>query len=247
MRFPTKTISYRIDNCPLQKKGDMNAAFNILENRTSLTFYPVLDDEQIYVTCDSKAKIEGGMFIAGEGGPTNITSTINFNVILNGKILLIKDSRCSEPNVAIHELLHVLGFKHSNNKNNIMYNYSDCGQTIGQDSIDLIDNIYDVPDYPDLAIENVSAVMNGKYLDANISIRNNGLRRSSPAKLIISADDKVVKEFDVKGIEIGYGTIITLSNVWISKISIDELNFLIESDFKELEKSNNQIKLKIKK
>ena len=59
--------------------------------------------------------IREGKFIAGEGGPTNITVSGKYNVITHGSILLIRESRCSIPTIAIHELLHVLGFKHSNN------------------------------------------------------------------------------------------------------------------------------------
>ena len=65
--------------------------------------------------------------------------------------------------------------------------------------------------------------MHGKYLDENISIRNNGLSASGKAKLIIYADEKNVKEFDLDSMEIGYGTTISLRNIWIPKINIFEL------------------------
>ena len=59
-----------------------------------------------------------GLFIAGEGGPSNITKSGDFSVITHGSILLIKESKCERPNIAIHELLHALGFDHSENPNN---------------------------------------------------------------------------------------------------------------------------------
>ncbi|MEX2017229.1 MAG: hypothetical protein WD876_02045, partial [Candidatus Pacearchaeota archaeon] len=71
MRFPTPDISYRIDDCPLGKKEDMQRAFEIVDEKTILSFYPASnsEEEDIYVTCDSGSKIEGRFFIAGEGGP----------------------------------------------------------------------------------------------------------------------------------------------------------------------------------
>ena len=41
MRYPSKEISYRIDDCPLKKKDDIERAFDILENETFLSFSPV--------------------------------------------------------------------------------------------------------------------------------------------------------------------------------------------------------------
>ena len=247
MRFPMSRISYKIGNCPLQKKDDMLRAFDIISEKTTLSFYEVNNNEEISVFCDSKVKIEEGLFIAGEGGPTNITKAGEFNIITKGKILLIKQSSCPNPNVAIHELLHVLGFGHTKDPNDIMYPISNCGQTIGSDKINLLNLLYSVPSYPDLVFENVSAVMHGKYLDVNMSVRNNGLQDSIKSEIKIYADDKFVKEVEISALEIGHGRIISLTNVWITKISITKLKFVIEYNLEELKKENNKILLEIKK
>ena len=165
MRFPSRRISYRIFDCTLQKEDEMESAFELISNTTILDFYPVQDSEEISITCDSQNKIEEGLFIAGEGGPTNITVAGEFNAIFHGNILLIRQSNCQRPNVAIHELLHVLGFKHSNNPENIMYYLSRCDQVIGEDTVALINEIYSYPSYPDLVFEEVSAKMEGRFLD----------------------------------------------------------------------------------
>jgi len=246
MRYPNSRISYQIYDCPLQKENDMERAFEIISEGSILDFYPVDSDEQISVTCDSKNKMEEGLFIAGEGGPTNITRAGNFNVILHGSILLIRDSKCETPNIAIHELLHTLGFGHSENQNNVMYPITKCGQTIGEDIFQLIDELYSFPSYEDLVFENVSAVMHGRYLNVNMSVRNNGLRSSEKSKIIISADDKFVKEIDLDSLKIGYGRRISLENVWVSQINVEELEFFIDYNLTELEKKNNKIILKIK-
>lgn len=246
MRFADGNISYKIFSCPIQKENDMIGAFEIVANKTILNFYPVDFNEEISVRCDDDLRIEGGLFIAGEGGPTNITKTNNFNVILNGKILLLRESDCERPNVAIHELFHVLGFKHSSNPGNIMYNYSKCEQTIGDDNIILLNDLYSFPSYPDLSFEDAAASMHGRYLDTNVSIRNNGLKKSGEAKIILSADDKMIKEIDLKPLEIGYGITISLTNVFVNKFSVGEITFEIESDFSELNLENNKINLVVK-
>ncbi len=247
MRYSDPKISYRILDCTLQKRYNIERAFEMISNTTSLSFYEVEFNEEIFATCDSRNKIEGELFIAGEGGPVNITKTENFNVILKGEILLIKESKCEKPNIALHELFHSLGFDHSPNPSSIMYNTSKCNQNIGQDIVDKINELYSSPSYPDLTFENVSAIMHGKYLDTNITIRNHGLKDSEKTKLIISSGEKIIKETEIDSLKIGYGITMSLNNILVSKINIQELKFLIDSNFSELKKNNNEIKLEIKK
>ena len=247
MRYPGSEISYKIYDCPLQKENDMQGAFEIISNASILDFYSVDYDEEISVTCDSRNRMEGGLFIAGEGGPTNITKAGKFNVILHGKVLLIRESKCERPNIALHELLHALGFDHSDNPKNIMYYLTGCGRVIGQDQIDLINNLYSIPSYADLTFENVSAIMHGRYLNVNMTLRNNGLKDSEEFKVGIYTDKKLVKEVEVNILKIGGGMLITLDNVWVKKINVEELEFFIDSNFSELEKNNNRIILEIRK
>ncbi len=246
MRYQDSEISYRIEDCSLKKTNDMEQAFEIISNLSVLEFYPVDFGEKISVTCDEKTRIEEGLFIAGEGGPTNITKSGNFYVISKGKILLIKDSKCRNPNIALHELLHALGFDHSENSDNIMFYLSKCEQVIGQDQINLINEIYSVQSYPDIVIENVSAVMNGRYLDVNLSIRNNGLADSEEMELLIYADQEFIKEIELDALKIGHGKLLMLTHVWIKKINVNEIEFVINSSFDEPEKNNNRIKIGIK-
>ena len=53
MRYPDSRISYRISNCTLQKKAEMESAISIIENKTVLQFYPVSSGEEVTITCDS--------------------------------------------------------------------------------------------------------------------------------------------------------------------------------------------------
>jgi len=245
LRYSDSRISYKIYDCPLQKRNDMEKALEIISDSSVLRFDSVGEGEKISVTCDSKNKMEDGLFIAGEGGPVNITKGDKFNVILKGKILLIKDSTCGSPNIALHELLHALGFNHSENSNNIMYPISKCKQTIGEDVFDLINKLYLTPSLPDLVFKDVSAVMRGKYLDVNMSIKNNGLKDSGKANVLIYADDKIVKEMELDVLKIGYERKITLGNLWVSQIKVSKLDFVVDAGFPELEKNNNRISLEV--
>ena len=240
MRYESREISYKIsDACPLKKKNDMQEAFDIISNITVLQFYPVIYGEEISVSCSNDNIVEGNAFVGGEGGVTNVTIAGNYNLISKGEILLLRDSDCPRPNIAIHELLHALGFAHSQNQNNIMYPTSDCDQTVGDDIPFLINQLYSVNPEPDLTFDNISAIMHGKYLDVNISLRNVGLADASSSVIEISADGKEIKKIDVSPLQTGYGDILTITNLWINKITVNELEFTILTNDTELDKSNN--------
>lgn len=247
MRFPSPIISYKILNCPFSKQNNMEYAFDVMESMTPLRFYPVNETEQILITCEERMKVDEGLFIAGEGGPTNITATEEFSVIFGGEILLLKESKCPIPNIALHELFHVLGFNHSSNPANIMYHLSKCEQEISGDMIKLINQLYSVPNYPDLKIENASATITSKFLNLNATISNVGLGDAEAFNLSIYSDGEIIKEIIMDSIKIGYGNFINIKNIWISKADVSELELIIKTNFTEINKENNNIKLEIKK
>jgi len=246
LRYSESRISYKIEDCTLQKADEMRNAFKQIEDVTILSFYPAEINEEISITCESRTRFEGELFVAGEGGPTNITQAGDFNVIHNGGIILLRDSRCEKPNVAIHELLHALGFDHSKNPENVMYEVSRCGQEIGQDTINIINELYSIPSLPDLSFENASASMKGRYLDVTMVVRNNGLKNSESAKIIVYADDKSIKELEIEALPIGSGKLITFTNIFVAQTSVDEIKLSIDYNPEELKKENNIISLKVK-
>ena len=244
MRFPTSNISYKIDNdCSLTKKRDMKVAFEMLANETDLSFYPVLRNEEITVSCQERNRMDGDLYIAGEGGPTNITDSNLFKVILHGNILLLRDSNCERPNVGVHELLHVLGFNHSTNKNNIMYPISNCKQTIGKEIPQLIDDLYSYPTKQDLTFGKSSASIDGRYLDLNFSVMNQGLKKSEKTVVDVYADNKKIKEFELNPIDIGGGIEIRVNNILLTKAKIENLSLSIPESNAELSNSNNEVLL----
>lgn len=249
MRFPKKEISYNITDCPLQKEYDMKRAFETVSNLTILRFYPTNNPSEISVTCEERQRQDpkNGFFIAGEGGPANITNTTNFNVIIRGEVLLIRNSGCPNPNVGIHELFHALGFKHSPNPGSIMYEVTSCGQQIGSDLVNEVNRLYSIPSYADLAIENASAIMHGKYLDANVTVRNHGLSKTANSTLAVYADGKKISEISINELKIGFGTEISFRNLVVLQLNTKEIEFSLDYQGNELEKGNNKIKMEIKK
>jgi len=246
MRYPEKDISYKITDCPVAKLDEMRRAFDIIEAATILNFYENDFDEMITVTCDSSIRTTGRAFIAGEGGVNNVTSSGEFNVIAKGQVLLLRESKCADPIVGTHELFHALGFDHSENPNNIMYSTVKCSQEISQDMINHINWLYSFPKVPDLLVENASASMQGKYLSLSVTIKNHGLTDSHPSKMAIYADGKQIKDFDVESISVGEGKIITLTNILVAQLSVDEIDVRLQSDYEEMNKDNNIVVLKIK-
>ena len=244
MRFLDSRISYKISDCSIKKIEDMKDAFNLITEKTSMLFYEVNENEEINVTCSEKVKVNEGLFIAGEGGPTKVIQTDKFNVILQGDILLLKDSSCINPNVAIHELLHVLGFDHSENQNNIMYFVSKCDQTIGDDIVNLLNQLYSIKPYPDLTLSNITANIKGNYLNTEFYVKNNGLKTSESGTVIIYGDDKIIKSIDLKPLEIGSSLKITLDNAQASR-NTKVLKFTIKYDYEEIDKLNNEIVLQV--
>lgn len=251
LRFPSSDISYKISSeCSLSKSSDMEKAFSELSQSTILRFFPADNNEEILITCSNQIKPEGnGLFVAGEGGPTKVIAENKFNVILTGEILLLSEPVCNIPLVSLHELLHVLGFQHSTNSRNIMYSITNpsCSQILGEDIPTLLNQIYSYPSLPDLELQNISADMHGRYLNINMTIMNEGLADAQQSSIEIYADGNLIKEFDVEGIKLGEGEIITLTSIFVAQINVNQLEIVTTYNFDELEKDNNKIKLTIKR
>lgn len=245
MRYRDSKISYKISDCPLKKLDEMKRSIEFIEDKTILKFYEVESNEEISITCSDEVKSEGKMFIAGEGGVKKVVVSEHFNIILEGQVLLLRESRCPKPIVGTHELLHALGFDHSDNPNNIMYPKVNCNQIFGEDLINKINYLYSFPSLPDLSIENVSASLKARYLDIEITLKNNGLSDSNDSLIVISSNKKIIKEIEIESIPIGSGKMISFSNLFVPRINIEKIEIEIIYNEKELDKENNKIILEI--
>ena len=241
MRYKDRTISYSIENaCPDSKKTDVARAFNIISGKTILEFYQSENGEiQIYCSELAPRPEERNHFIAGEGGPSKTINTTLFSVILLGKISLYRNEKCSTPNIAVHEILHSLGFDHNNNKDSILYPITSCDQQIDQYIIDEINKLYAYDSLPDLAIASADASKTGRMLDFEVHIYNIGLANATAPKLEVYANDKLAKEVELDNFDIGTRIRITITNI-ILPASANKITFYINAREEELSKENNR-------
>ena len=257
MKFNHNRISYKINlDCSQDKKDNMIAAFNELsKNVNNLEFYPSFDNYDIEIICDkeNQVDIDEKHFVAGEGGAKEIIQTGKYNIINQGLILLyessdIKTLNCNYPSVELHELLHVFGFEHSENKNSIMYPYLDSCRQVLDDSITiLLDKLYSKENLPDLYFENVSAVLNkcglGSCLDFNLTIRNSGSINAENVSFSVLDDGKLVQTRKVGAgfLEYGSGIFIEVKNFKLLHRNPSEVMFVLDYDgiIQELDEDNN--------
>lgn len=246
LRYKDKEIEYKFDKlCDDKKQQDVLRAFSILSNRTDLIFKSFLNESELLIYCSEIAPEpdQEDHFIAGEGGPTEIINASRYYVIKSGKISLFRDDKCSKPNIALHEILHALGFDHLPNKESIMYPVTDCRQQIDNEIIREINRLYSEKSYPDIVVLEASANRTGRYLSFSLTVANYGLEDANDVNLSVYADDKLVKSFDLDEIPIGRKKIFTVNNLKVQK-SLSSLEFGAYQDpFNDLNEKDNDINL----
>lgn len=245
MRFPDKRISYGFaDDCDDLKKANVRESFSILDEASIIEFYEGSRNGGIEVYCSQMApkSEDKGHFVAGEGGPTKILNASVFYIIQQAQIELYRDEKCETPHVAIHEILHALGFDHNNNEKSILYPITSCEQEIDSQIINTINNLYSVKSLPDIAISKVDVNKTGRYLNFEITLSNYGLKDYENSILTISDNSEKIGEYNIDKIEIGHAKIFTVTNQKISN-SAQSVIFEIKSDVSkdELNIDNNRV------
>ena len=245
MRYTDRHISYSISSvCDDSRKSSMEEAFVTIADLTTLTFYPApASTAQINVLCSDVAPEanEKDHFVAGEGGPSEVLNSSLYSVILKGKIALYRPDKCHSSKIAIHELLHALGFDHNRNPKSIMYPTLSCDQEIDPQLITDIKNLYATDALPELSVYDVKASKGGKYLNFDISVMNGGLVDASAVTLSVYADTTFIKDFELSTIEIGARKILNVENLKIPA-SATKISFVVDknNDIPELIEDNNK-------
>jgi len=246
VRFISPNISYFIDDsCLNGKVNDINKAFEIISEETILDFYRVPENGEIKINCFDKELGEGEFYhddfhLVGTASPTNVLNTSKYFVIFEGKVNLYGSEDCEEPIYAIHEIFHVLGFKHSNNRESILYPVLYCDQKILDEIKEDISRNYADPIYPDLTFSKINIETSGNYLYASVSIINQGLKDSENVSLGVYVGDKRVFDFDVGEFEIGSVKVVNLDRIRLPNTNSEIYVVLdYENKIQEINKSNN--------
>jgi hypothetical protein len=250
LRFDHTEISYFIqDSCGENRKDSMKEAFDIFHGVMEIVSFEPARNKQladILVECsETSEELGDNIYAAGEGGPSKIINTTHYNIIEKGKISLYRNTGCASPVVEIHELCHVFGFDHVDDKRSIMYNISNCDQKITQDMVDLIKDLYSVEPLPDVRIADLVAVKKGKYLDFNISVLNEGLKDIGEIDVTIVFEEKVVKEFNLGSLEKGFRRTLHVTNVKLPSRNAQAVDFYLDyrEAYEELDEEDNHAQM----
>ena len=249
MRFRDSKITYTIEKtCSFDKTTSIYSALDTIMDKTIISFQELTSGGEMQFLCSQVAPQpdEVGHFVAGEGGPTKIINTTNYAVILSEKVSLYRDEKCPQPKIALHEILHGLGFDHINNSRSILYPITDCNQVIDDSIISEIALLYRDKPLPDLIIENATANITGKYINFDVTISNMGLENAKNVTLNVKNGDSLIKSFNLENIDIGAKKFYRVLNLKfagkLSSINFETQDNLAQS---ELSYSNNKASLNI--
>jgi hypothetical protein len=246
MRYPDKEITFHLsDTCSNKKKNDFRDAITILEQRTILSFLETNDAKaQITITCSNLAPKpdQEGHFIAGEGGPALFLNTSKYAIIISGEIALYRPETCEIPQIALHELLHALGFDHNSNPESIMFPITDCKQTLDPGIVNEINRLYAQPSLPDASVESIEANQTGRYLNFEIVIANYGLKTLNASTLEITTNNQKVKDFEIGEVEVGARRHLTVTNLYLPR-NANRITFAVQTPQAEITKDNNIVEI----
>lgn len=129
------------DTCSLQNDRILTA-LNIWETQTVIKFKLTEDsscNNCIFMNCSGEdaanQSISGGYVYTslGDAQITGYHPYQNFNIITNAVVNVYRTAGdCITPIRIIHEIGHALGFAHTTDPKDIMYQYEDCSGTISQ-------------------------------------------------------------------------------------------------------------------
>jgi len=251
MRFSTNQISYSFVDCSMERENKMLNAFQIVSSKTQvINFYETQTSPMITIYCSrEKQERRNNSFVAGEGGPNQILDLDLYPLIIDGQIYIYEyksQEKCEYPIVELHELMHVFGFDHIANKSTILYPYLDCQQTITDEIVNKLKELYSIEPKSDLTIKNLSASTSGRYLNFMIVIHNRGLIKSENIKLNIYDAKEKIETYELSDMDAGISQTLTISNMQLPLRQITDLKFEVTTNTPEFFYENNNITANVK-
>lgn len=253
MRFAKSDLNYYFyPGCSSNKESRMKEAFNIISTQTGIITFTEktnFEEADIKIFCSEvKKEIQPNQFIAGEGGPDEFLNSSLYPLIVSGEVLLydtLYKDKCDYPLVELHELLHVFGFDHINDKTSVLYPYYSCNQKLDSTIVNEIKRLYLITPKAELLFVNASASKHGIYLDFRTPIQNRGLIEAKNVTLVLSSGEKEIAKFEMEDISPGATKSITIQNQLLPSKSTSEIDFKIISNTPEYFLEDNQITAKL--
>ncbi len=257
MRFAKSNLSYYFyDECDSERVVSTERAFQILSEETQvLSFYRTnsfSSQPDITIKCSEKSKETESedpnvrTFIAGEGGPKKYLELTPYPLIIQGEIQLYTSkyaTKCSEPLVEIHELLHVFGYAHINDKTSIFYPYLSCNQELKPNIIQDIRRLYSEPAKAELSIANISASKAGKYLDFYIEIKNTGLINAEGVYIEISSENKIIHSEKLESLSPAMVQSLGMKNLQLPSSRTTSIRFVVKTSTPEYFSQDNLVEM----
>jgi len=254
MRFDTNKLSYYFSDCEQEKQDRVLEAFSIVSNQTQvISFYEINSEEtaKIKVYCsDTKKPTRNNTFVAGEGGPDSLINLSLYPLINSGQIYLYgtqNKAQCDYPVVETHELMHVFGFDHLQDKESVLYPYVSCEQKITPEIISELKRLYSIEPKSDLWIKRANVSKGGIYLNFEISIENRGLISATVVELEIydNTNNRKIGNFSMQKLEPGTTNTLTLQNFKLPSRNINNLRFVVKTQTPEFFYENNEFIAKL--
>lgn len=243
MRFNHSEITYNFESpCSPDRMQRMESALNELSTQVKVITFRASINPDIKLYCSKEKPKDQNSYVAGEGGPEGVVNLSLYPLIGGGKITLYDDlyqKKCENHIVEMHELLHVFGYNHVQDKTSLLYPYFDCNQKITEDVIADLIRLYSISPKAELYFGKLTATKAGVYLNFETNIPNQGLIESKNVKLIISSESTKIEEIPFGEIASGTTQTIKIDNLKLPSRSITSIKFEIISDTSEYDEANN--------